>query len=260
MNDDEFGQDLASRLRRGGPHPAEDLVGGALRRARVLRRRRTVTGVVAAVVAAAVVAGGAAGLGLFPNRTPSVLATPSTENEPTAAPSGGTVTSAVPPTRSPGSRSASPPTSAHSTTPSTSSPAAPGLCTAIGTSVQVNPLSGAAGTVEYAIVVTNTGRSTCVLQGFPGVSIVAGDAGTQVGAPAVRQEVAAERMLLQPGQHASASLFLTQAANHGDQCQLTRGRGFRIYLPEERNADFVPIEVNGCANPTIELMRVRPFR
>lgn len=108
---------------------------------------------------------------------------------------------------------------------------------------------------------TNTGDQTCTVQGFPGVSMVAGDDGTQVGAPADRdrEHGAAELITVRPGGTATASLWVAEASNYGEQCEVTDARGFRIYLPEERAAQFAPIEVRGCQNPDIHLMQIRPF-
>lgn len=280
MNDDEFGHHLADRLHRGEPPAPGGLLAGSLARSRVLRRRRRVTGAVAAVASAAMVGGVVFGIGGQLNRAPTVLASPplttvavtASDIVTTPPPS---ETSAVPPT--PPSASApsasgeppvtpdSPPTVSGSPRPPATGPSGSGtaaalpLCRAATTAVTVSVVQGAAGSVEYAITATNTGTTPCVLVGFPGVSIVAGDTGTQVGAAAVREEIAPTRLVLQPQQHGTATALLTQAANYGDDCQATPGRGFRIYLPEERSAKFAALDVTGCANPKIELLRVRPF-
>lgn len=59
---------------------------------------------------------------------------------------------------------------------------------------------GAAGSVEIAIVLTNTGTTSCTLQGWPGVSFVGGGDGTQIGASA-KQDAASphETVTLDPG-------------------------------------------------------------
>jgi|GEM_PF-2375547 len=263
MNDDEFGRDLASRLHRRDPGTPDGLLSGSLQRARVLRRRRTAMGAIAAVVAAAVVGGGAIGFTVLRPNEPAVVGTPSIET---------TAASARTPTRTPSpspaeTSAALPKPPASSSTrettkpsgPASTPPSGPALCRYGTTEVSVKAVQGAAGTIEYAITATNAGKSACVIQGFPGVSIVAGDEGTQVGAPAVRMEMAPSRIELKPGEHATATLFVTQAGNYGEDCKLVAGRGFRIYLPDEKRADFAKLPVDGCANDKIELLRIQPF-
>lgn len=283
-----------------GMRPTSDLVAGSLARARRIRRHRTIVATVTAVVVAGGgIAGAGALRGLWddggvpvagatatPTPTPTGAATPSTSRV-TTAPSSPTPSDAVPSpdpsdpgsgASTPRSTTPAPPPPADSSPPTDSSPPASGsrrpsanstsgapdriaACTASDTTVEARPVQGSAGHVEYLITMTNDGDQPCTVEGYPGVSIVAGDDGTQVGAPADRDRSRGngEPVTVRPGATATASVLVAQADNYGDDCDPVDARGFRIYLPGQRAAQFAPVDVRGCANPDIHLMRVRPF-
>ncbi|MGD7706289.1 DUF4232 domain-containing protein [Microlunatus sp. Y2014] len=284
--DDRFGAELGAELRDRAdrtPTPA-GLVSASLGRARQLRRRQFTT--VGAIAAAVVIIAGGVGLGsrLAPDTGPTeprVAATGSptvatTGPAPTPTPQPATpstlASSETPPpppsttaTSAPESPAIPPP--APPTTPSepprTSEPPrsrqAPGPCTYDNTSVAVTAAGGAAGSMVFNVTVANRGTESCTVQGFPGVSLVTGDDGTQLGAAAAREDVAPAQLTIPPGGSAAAQLLVARAENHGEECRLTPARGFRIYLPGERRANFVSWELNGCANEDIVLLRIRPF-
>ena len=106
----------------------------------------------------------------------------------------------------------------------------------------------------------NTGSSACTLDGYPGVSWVAGTNGHQVGAAAVRQAdpggSAEGTVTLAPGALASAPLDIVDAAAFPpSQCKPVPVRGLRVYPPGEKAALFVflPTQVGGygeCSGAT----------
>ena len=99
---------------------------------------------------------------------------------------------------------------------------------------------GGAGSTYPAIQFTNSGSSTCVVGGFPGVSYVGGSDGHQIGAPATRSGGASAAVTLRPGAMASATV---QAANAGNfdatDCQPVQARGFRVYAPGDTAAMYL---------------------
>ncbi|MCA1693663.1 MAG: DUF4232 domain-containing protein [Actinobacteria bacterium] len=98
------------------------------------------------------------------------------------------------------------------------------------------------------LVFTNTGSQACAMQGFPGVSYVAGDVGQQVGLAAERVGDAGGPVRIAPGATASAQLQLVNVANYDAAvCRPTPVRGLRIYPPDETAALFVPVGATGCA-------------
>jgi hypothetical protein len=106
--------------------------------------------------------------------------------------------------------------------------------------------------------VTNSGSAACVVEGFPGVSLVTGTQGQQLGAPAKRTTGTPTLITLAPGAKASAPLQLAQAANFSD-CGVTPAMGFRIYLPDDTAAQFSPQTQQGCSNAGVILMEIGPF-
>jgi uncharacterized protein DUF4232 len=99
-----------------------------------------------------------------------------------------------------------------------------------------------------ALVFTNIGQRTCTIQGFPGVSFVAGDDGHQVGAAAARTGAAGRLVTLGPGASAAATLGIRNVdAVDPAVCRPVAVRGFRVYPPHETKAEFVPFATRACA-------------
>jgi hypothetical protein len=106
----------------------------------------------------------------------------------------------------------------------------------------------AAGTSYRAVVFTNKGARTCTIQGFPGVSYVAGDDGHQVGPAAYRTGKKGPVITLKPGGSAFADVGFVQVRNYDPAvCRPTEVRGLRIYPPHEYNSMFLAAPGTGCA-------------
>jgi hypothetical protein len=92
----------------------------------------------------------------------------------------------------------------------------------------------------------NSGSSSCTLDGYPGVSWVAGTDGHQVGAAAQRQSdnsgSAEQAVTLAPGALASAPLDIVDAAVIPPaECKPVPVRGLRVYPPGQTAALFLPL-------------------
>jgi cytoskeletal protein RodZ len=90
-----------------------------------------------------------------------------------------------------------------------------------------------AGTLAYDLVLTNVGKRTCILGGFPGVSLV-NDNGNQVGTPAGRAKNYTEKKLtLTPNTKVKAVVSVSNSANFTDgQCK-SGATKFRVYPPND---------------------------
>ena len=98
----------------------------------------------------------------------------------------------------------------------------------------------------------NVSAKPCLIQGFPGVSYVAGDDGHQVGKDAFREGTKGNAVKLDPGQTAAADIQFVNVHNFDPgTCQPTAVKGLRIYLPQETASNFVPSEGTGCAGTKI---------
>lgn len=113
---------------------------------------------------------------------------------------------------------------------------------------------GAAGSVYRNLILTNVSNEECIMSGFPGVSYVDAS-GTQIGAPADREDTGAE-ILLAPGASAVAELKQTGAENYGGDCSLTEATGLRVYPPEATDSLIVAQKSMACASESIVLMTV----
>jgi Protein of unknown function (DUF4232) len=128
--------------------------------------------------------------------------------------------------------------------------------------LSLGPTNGAAGHIYQPLQFTNAGKQPCLLVGFPGVSYVTGDSGTQVGAPAERDGNTGPRVTLQPGQMAYATIIMTDVGVFdANVCKPTTTRGFRVYPPNTTAALFVAQNGTGCAgNPPSPQLRVQTIK
>ncbi|MCR6488981.1 DUF4232 domain-containing protein [Amycolatopsis sp. OK19-0408] len=141
-------------------------------------------------------------------------------------------------------------TKSTSPPPSTSAvPSGNNLCGAGDVELALGKGDAAAGSLYRPLLITNKKVEPCTVQGFPGVSYVAGDDGHQVGEAAYRSGTKGDPVRLKPGQTAAAVIQLVNVHNYPDDiCRPTPVRGLRIYLPQETDSNFVPMPGTGCAN------------
>jgi hypothetical protein len=131
-------------------------------------------------------------------------------------------------------------------------------CTPSSLRLSLGPVHGAAGSYSQELRFTNTSGRPCTMHGFPGVSYVTGDAGTQVGAPAQRVSSAGPTITLQPGQVAHADLRSVFVRNYPPKkCDPTHVRGLRVYPPNDFYAMYIPRPGTGCANASVTQLSVR---
>jgi hypothetical protein len=177
------------------------------------------------------------------------------------------------PTSTSTSTSVSVPSSSAPTVAARTDPAAPkGQCadSALAVSVQADPEGGAAGHTDSFVVFRNSGRTPCVLKGSPGVSVVGGGDGTQLGHPAARIRGAGTPTVgLRPGAYAVAELVYSvvdrnggiYADGHGKDptCEAAHGEGYRVYPPHGFRAFFSRADVYACTTD-IDWISIRPVR
>lgn len=187
--------------------------------------------------------------------------------QPTA--SGGTGTSAA---QDGGGSTFAPVTSTATTTTTLGKPAGGGNgetgggtaeCTASQLSLSLGNSDAAAGHVYQALRFTNSGKTACVIVGWPGVSYVAGDNGTQVGQPAHRDGTIGGQVTLRPGQVASAIIDEVDVGNFDPTaCKPTPTRGLRVYPPDSTASLFVARDGTGCAgnppDPQLGVQTIKP--
>jgi hypothetical protein len=109
--------------------------------------------------------------------------------------------------------------------------------------------NGTAGTVYQALVFTNKSNKTCTLYGYPGVSWVTGNNGTQVADPFQRGGSTPKKTItLKAGQSAHANLQMPEPLNFDpSKCKPVSVRGLRVYPPDETAAVFVSLPSKQCS-------------
>ncbi len=163
--------------------------------------------------------------------------TPSSSETPTATTTVTTATSSASATPAP---------------PPAAQPADNGLCKAGDVKLSLGQGDAGAGSVYRPLLITNSSGKPCTIQGFPGVSYVAGADGHQVGKDAFREGTKGNAVKLNPGQTAAADIQFVNVRNFDPgTCQPTSVKGLRIYLPQETASNFVPSEGTGCASTKI---------
>ncbi len=149
-----------------------------------------------------------------------------------------------------------------STNSSSGSAAAPGLCNASMLAGSVDDTGGgAAGHIYMKLIVKNSSNQTCIIDGYPGVSLVGNGSGTQIGAPADRDAMLPSTgpVTLNPGASAEAQLRYTQAGNY-QNCTQTPADGLRVYPPSATDAFFIAHPLTGCSESSIVLLTIGAFR
>lgn len=178
-----------------------------------------------------------------PHRTANgSTTTASTAPAGTIAPGGSSVPSSS-------STSSSSPATVSPTTASTA-PSGPTRCATGSLRGSLTGANGTAGSIYYVLVLTNTGSASCVIQGYPGISFVAGSDQHQVGAPAARSGPAGPAITLASGQSASAQLQITDASNYGTPCGITQTDGLRVYPPDQLASLVIAHADRACTNTT----------
>jgi hypothetical protein len=111
------------------------------------------------------------------------------------------------------------------------------------------------------IILRNVSDKPCFVQGYGGLSYVGGGNGTQVGAPADRTPSRTPKTILQPGDKVRSAVSETSTAPYPKNvCRPTKVDGFRVYVPDETHAFFIPHPTTGCANPKVHLLEHKAYR
>jgi Protein of unknown function (DUF4232) len=110
------------------------------------------------------------------------------------------------------------------------------------------PNGAAAGSSYFPLEFTNTGTTSCALDGYPGISGVNAD-GDQLGSPATwNPEVTPSSVVLAPGGTAHVILQLVDVANYPTTiCEPTAAIGLRVYPPNQKASVVLPYNFEACA-------------
>ena len=182
--------------------------------------------------------------------------------------SGSSASSSAPSTSASGSAAASsaaPASSPASTAPTSKSSTATGLAACATANLSVSLVSnmggGAAGSTYVPIQFTNTAGTACSMYGFPGVSFVTGQGGSQIGAPAQRSPSAKVTVTLAAHATAHAWLQIAEAGNYpASSCHMTNANWLKIYPPGNTGAAYVSHSFQTCSSAKVVTMTIDPVR
>jgi hypothetical protein len=157
------------------------------------------------------------------------------------------------------------PASSPATAPTSKSSTATGLaaCATANLSVALvsNMGGGAAGSTYVPIQFTNTSGTACAMYGFPGVSFVTGQGGSQIGAPAQRSASAKVTVTLAAHATAHAWLQIAEAGNYpASSCHVTNAPWLKIYPPGNTAASYVSHSFQTCSSAKVVTMTIDPIR
>jgi hypothetical protein len=107
----------------------------------------------------------------------------------------------------------------------------------------------AAGTRYVALDLTNTSSHSCNLYGFPGVSFVTGNPGSQIGAAASRQRTfGPETVALASGATAHAWIGLVNTGNFSpSDCGPVTAHWVKVYPPDQFTALYTQFTAKVCS-------------
>ena len=110
------------------------------------------------------------------------------------------------------------------------------------------PGGAAAGSSYFPLEFSNTGTTSCSLDGYPGVSGVNAD-GAQLGSAANwNPEVTPTNVVLAPGGTAHVILQIVDAANYPSSvCGQTAASGLRVYPPNQKASVVLPYNFQACS-------------
>ncbi|MFC9648439.1 DUF4232 domain-containing protein [Streptomyces sp. NPDC056937] len=163
----------------------------------------------------------------------------------------------------PGTSSAPPSTAAsvHSAPPARASgtgqaAAASARCTADRLGLSLSAPDVGAGNIRYDLRLVNNGAGACVLRGFPGVSLLAGD-GATIGKPATREGEQLPAVTLAPGGTADVTLHTLNKGIKGSSCWAAPSL-LKIYPPGSKDAMTLRASTPVVCGDTFTVTAVRP--
>jgi hypothetical protein len=121
---------------------------------------------------------------------------------------------------------------------------------------------GAAGSTYVPIQFVNTSGTACAMYGFPGVSFVTGQNGSQIGAPAQRSTNSG-KVTVTLAAHATAHAWLqiAEAGNYpASSCHVANANWLKIYPPGNTAAAYVSHAFQTCSSAKVVTMTIDPVR
>ena len=119
--------------------------------------------------------------------------------------------------------------------------------------VTIGGQNAGAGNIYTTLVLRNVGHRACLVQGYPGVSLV-DRRGRQIGRAARRVAAPAKPIILQPGRMASTVVHTLNPGVGTTDC-LAASAALRVYPPDQRASLLVSAHLSEC----LGVLEVRPL-
>ena len=111
------------------------------------------------------------------------------------------------------------------------------------------------------LVLTNVSDHACRTGGYGGLSYVGGGDGTQVGAPADREPGKVRSIVVHPGEKVVSVVSETDATVYPRrECRRAAVDGFRVYLPNQTESQYVAHPTTGCRDDGVHLLSHQAYR
>jgi hypothetical protein len=139
-------------------------------------------------------------------------------------------------------------------------PTQPTGCQTSALKVSLGPPNATAGTTFYPLKFVNTGKTSCTLRGYPGVSAVT-SSGKQIGNPASRISSKYGTVTLAPGKQQSASVGIVDTGNFSAaSCKPVTAAGLKVIPPNQSKAVTLKKKFSTCSSTASTSLQVRPIK
>jgi hypothetical protein len=124
--------------------------------------------------------------------------------------------------------------------------------------VSLGPPNGTAGTTFYPLQFVNTGKTSCILRGYPGVSAVT-SSGKQIGSAASRVSSKFGTVTLAPGKQRNATIGIVDTGNFSPAtCAPVTAAGLKIFPPNQSKSVTLKKTFSTCSSTTTTSLTIRP--
>ena len=145
--------------------------------------------------------------------------------------------------------------------PSGAAQARPAECTNAELTASYHRTGAGMNHVYGRIVLRNTSDHACTIRGYGGLSLVGGGNGTQVGAAAQRTPSRVRTIVVRPGKRVVSQVAQGRTEPYPRRrCRPAHVDGFRVYIPDETRAQFIPHPTKGCRNRHVHLLAHKAYR
>jgi hypothetical protein len=133
-------------------------------------------------------------------------------------------------------------------------------CQTSALKVSLGKADATAGTTFYPLKFVNTGKSSCTLRGYPGVSAVT-SSGKQIGNSASRSGGTFRTVTVAPGKQQSASIGIVDTGNFSaGSCKPVTATGLRIIPPNQGQSVTIKKKFLTCSSTASTSLQVRPVK